>query len=451
MKPFFRLLMTLLLGLIVGLGSGAAQELTIEITQGVEGAAPIAVVPLGWQGAGVPPEDVADIVSANLARSGRFEPLSPRRYLDRSSELSQVNFANWRSLGVDYLVVGQLRPDPGGYVIQVQLADVFQGGELLSYTFSVGPGQLRRGAHHVSDLIYQRILGEAGAFETRIAYVSALAEPAPTVPTAPTAPAGGMPTPPNTMYTLVVADSDGYNPQVVLRSPLPVMSPAWSPDGNRLAYVSFEGRRSQIVVQDLYSGARRTISEFPGINGAPAWSPDGRRLAVTLSRDGNPEVYILDLNGGAPRRLTNNTAIDTEPAWSPDGQWIVFTSDRGGSPQLYRVRAEGGSAERLTFEGTYNAGASFAPDGITLALVHRRQGRFHVATLEMNSRKLLVLSKGGLDESPSFAPNGRMIIYATAQGARGILATVSADGRVEQTLLSREGDVRDPAWAPLTR
>lgn len=445
MKPLLRLLTTLLLGLTAGFGPAAAQELTIEITQGVEGAVPIAVVPFGWQGAGVPPEDLAGIVAADLARSGRFETLSPRQYLDRPSDLSQVEFPNWRAMGADYVAVGQLRPDPGGYVIQVQLADVFQGSELFSYTFSIGPNQLRRGAHHVSDLIYQQITGEPGAFETRIAYVSALTG------AAPPAPAGTVPVPPSITYTLVVADADGYNPQVVLRSPLPVMSPAWSPDANRLAYVSFEGRRSQIVVQDLYSGARRTVSEFPGINGAPAWSPDGRRLAATLSRDGNPEVYIIDLNGGPPRRLTNNTAIDTEPAWSPDGQWIVFTSDRGGSPQLYRVRAEGGSAERLTFDGNYNARASFAPDGRSVALVHRRQGRFHIAVLDLGSRKLQVLSKGGMDESPSFAPNGRMIIYATAQGQRGILAAVSADGRMEQNLVSREGDVRDPAWAPLPR
>lgn len=419
-----RLLRTLTLAGLVLTAATARAQLTIEITRGVESALPIAVVPFAAQGS--VPQDIAAIVSANLARSGRFDVLPREAYNDRPSALSQVNPELWRAMRVDNVVVGQVVPSPAGFTVQVELGEVFQGQQLLAQSFTVGADQLRRVAHRISDLIYERLTGEPGAFDTRIAYVTQQ---------------GGT-------YSLVVADSDGHNPVVVLRSTEPVMSPAWSPEGARLAYVSFEGKRAQVVVQDVYTGQRQVIAAHPGINGAPAWSPDGQRIALTLSRDGNPEIYVTDVRGGSLRRITENTAIDTEPAWSPDSRYIYFTSDRGGGPQIYRVSATGGAAERVTFEGSYNSRASLSPDGNAMALVHRRDGRFHIAVMDLRTRQLRILSPGGLEESPSMAPNGRMVIYANGRGG---LAAVSVDGRVQQRLEAPGADVREPAWSPRLR
>ncbi|MFO1359378.1 Tol-Pal system beta propeller repeat protein TolB [Plasticicumulans sp.] len=406
----------------------ARAELTIEIVKGVEGALPIAIAPFGGN-AGLP-ADISAIITADLKRSGRFSPLASSQYADRPTELSQVNYASFRSIGVPHLAVGQVRAGGAGYAVQFQLADVYQGSQLLGSSFDVRSGDLRRVAHHIADLIYEKLTGEKGAFNTRIAYVTARG---------------------TSSYTLVVADSDGYNPQVVLRSPLPVMSPAWSPDGSKLAYVSFENRAAQIVVQNVFTGARQTISASPGINGAPAWSPDGSQLAFTLSKDGNPEIYRYDLASRQTQRLTSTSAIDTEATWSPDGGSIVFTSDRGGGPQLYRMPASGGGAERLTFSGDYNSRPTFSPDGKSIAYVTRSGGRFHIAVMDASGRNTRLLTDGGMDESPSFAPNGGMILYATQQGGRGVLAAVSTDGRVRQTLLSTDGEVREPAWSPYGR
>ena len=417
--------------------SGAANTwaaLTIEITQGMEGALPIAIVPFAWQGAGTEPLQISEIVSADLRRSGKFNPLDEADMISRPVTPDQIRFQNWRLLNTDYLVIGQLQQSgPDQFTAQFQLFDVFKGEQLAGFTIPSQRVDLRRLAHHISDLIYEKLTGEPGAFNSRVAYVTKSGSRG------------------SESYQLQIADSDGYNPQTILRSSEPLMSPAWSADGMQLAYVSFENRIAEIYVQELETGNRRQVAAYPGINGAPAWSPNGRELALTLSRDGNPEIYVLDLATSRLRRLTNNAAIDTEPAWMPDGRSLVFTSDRGGAPQIYRIAAGGGRAERLTFEGRYNAGADVSPDGRTLAMVHGENGRYRIATLDLETGLFRVLTDGSLDESPSFAPNGAVIIYATREGNREVLSAVSVDGSFRQRLSLQAGNVREPAWSPLIR
>jgi len=425
---FTRVTTLLLLLLITG---PAHSALTIEITQGVEGAVPIAVVPFGWSGGGAAPENISAIIGADLDRSGRFESLADRDLVAHPTEATQVQFQNWRMVNVDYLVIGRIAPTGAGrYDVQFQLFDVFRSKQLIGFSFPTAQGELRRVAHHISDLIYKEITGERGAFNTQIAYVTS----------------SGIGK--NKTYTLLVADSDGYDPHKILTSQQPLMSPSWSPDARQVAYVSFEKKTAEIYVQKVGTGVRHRIASFKGINGAPAWSPDGRHLALTLSRDGDPEIYVMDVNGNNLRRLTRNAAIDTEPAWMPDGRSIVFTSDRGGSPQLYRMPATGGTAQRLTFEGKYNAGADISPDGSKIALVHGEGGRYRIAVYDLQTRRMRLLTDGSLDESPSFAPNGSMIIYATDAGNRGVLAAVSVDGRFKQRFSLQAGNVREPVWSP---
>ena len=392
--------LAVLLASVFSLATAHAQ-INLDITKGVGGnGIPIAVVPFG----GRAPENIASIVAADLKRTGKFMPQSST---DRA----------------DYAVVGQAAPGGSrGYIVQFQLTGA-QGSQLLSLSFDVPGNQLRAVAHRISDLIYEKLTNEKGLAGTRIAYV-ALGRG---------------------VHYLVVSDADGNNPQVILRSSQPIMSPAWSPDGSKLAYVSFEGRRAQIIVQDVYTGARRSVSAAPGINGAPSWSPDGRRLVFTLSQDGNPEIYALDLASQYPVRLTSSSSIDTEAVWLPDGS-IVFTSDRGGSPQLYRIGPGGGSPQRLTFQGNYNARPTVSPDGRYIAMVHQRGGRFYIAVLDLKTRQFRVLTSGGLDESPSFAPDGKTIIYSNGRG----VATVSVDGGASREIALR-GNARDAAWAPYGR
>ncbi|GAB6044182.1 Tol-Pal system beta propeller repeat protein TolB [Endothiovibrio diazotrophicus] len=434
MNVLNRLFWFLLLAL--WLAAPARAVLTIEITEGVEGAAPIAVVPFGWEGPGTPPPiNVGQVVAADLQRTGRFAPIAEGDLLGRPTAGNEVRFPDWRMLGAESLVVGRLRPaQPAGYVVQFQLFDVFKAKQLTGYSFSAKAEDLRRVAHRISDIVYEQLTGQPGAFSTRIAYVTAERL------------GGGQ-----SRYALQVADADGVDPQTILRSDEPIMSPNWSPDGSRLAYVSFEKKHSAIYVQDVATGRRQVVAEYPGINGAPAWSPDGRRLALTLSREDNPDIYLLELATKELRRLTTNAAIDTEPTWTPDGSAILFTSDRGGGPQVYRMAASGGTAQRLTFEGSYNARPTVSPDGRSLAVVHAERGAFRIAVYDLESHTLRVLTKGSLDESPSFAPNGSMIIYATEYQNRGVLSAVSVDGRVHQRLLLSEGDVREPVWSPFRR
>ncbi len=414
--------------------SSLANALTIEITQGAEGALPIAVVPMRWLGdPGKPPgEDLSAVVSADLARSGRFKPLPRGDMLARPGQGSEVDFRDWRAVSVDTLVVGQVKPNgPGGYLVRFQLFDVYRGEQLAGYSIPTTAADLRATAHSIADLIYEALTGEPGAFATRIAYISSIDTGED-----------------KRRVELQVADADGENPQTIVSSLEPLLSPSWSPDGRRIAYVSFEQGRPAIWLQEVFTGRREKLTGFKGINGAPAFSPDGRRLALTLSKDGNPDIFVLDLASRQLKALTRHWSIDTEPAWSPDGKQIVFTSDRGGSPQIYRMPATGGEPSRLTFEGSYNAKASFSPDGKRLALVTRDNGSYRIGVLDLANRSLQIVSDGKLDESPSFAPNGSMIIYGSRADGKGVLAAVSTDGRVRQRLRLRTGDVREPVWSP---
>ncbi len=409
--------------------------LEIEITQGVEAGIPVALVPFEWRGVGQPPQSLSDIIGSDLRRSGRFEMIPERDFVSRPSDHTGINFKDWRLIKAEALVVGRIENLGGDrYRVQFQLFDVFKGKQLAGSVYpSVPAGSLRKLAHQISDIIHEKLTGEPGPFDTRIAYVTLEK-------------VGGKP-----RYLLEVADSDGFGAQTILESDEPILSLAWSPDGARLAYVSFEQGRSMIYVQQLRDGSREQVAAFPGLNGAPAWSPDGRRLAMSLSKDGNPEIYVMELATRNVQRLTNHHAIDTEPAWSPDGRHIVFTSDRAGKPQIYRMRGDGAGVERLTFEGKYNARPSYSPDGKRLTLITNQGGGYHVAVFLIDGRGLLELTDSDLDESPSFAPNGGMILYATQQGGSAVLAAVSADGRVKQVLRFQRGEVREPAWSPYNR
>ncbi len=405
--------------------------LTIEITKGVESGIPVAVVPFSWQGYQAPPQDIAEVIQADLVRSGRFDAIPPADFLSRPHSDKEVKFKDWRLIKAEALVVGSVRElGADRFQVQMQLFDVFKGTQLAGYRYTVAGRQMRKLAHQMADIIYEKLTGHPGAFDTRIAYVTV---------------EGGAS---GRKFLLRVADSDGYGPQTILESWQPLMSPSWSADGKRLAYVSFENRRSMVFVQDVASGRRTKVASFGGINSAPAWSPDGRELALVLSRDGNPEIYRINLATKALRRLTQHHAIDTEPTWSPDGKHIVFTSDRSGGPQLYRMNADGSGVKRLTFEGGYNAGANYAHDGKSVTLVSREKGGYRIAILDLRNLALQVLTDARLDESPSFAPNGQMILYATEEQGRGVLVAISSDGRVRNLLKFQQGDVREPAWSP---
>lgn len=405
--------------------------LRIEITKGVEGAAPIAVIPFAVKGN--VPVDVSGVITSDLQRSGKFAPLEKQKLLATPSQPEQVNYKLWRVAGIDHIVIGQTTEvSPGQYDTVFRLLDVFKGKQVLGYQFRDTAKTLRSRAHEISDLIYEKITGQKGAFDTYIAYITVERK------------VGMQP-----RYKLQVADTDGYNPQTVLTSSQPIMSPAWSPDGTRLAYVSFEDKRSEIFIQNLATRQRQKLSLSQGINGSPVWSPDGRQLAITMSKgSGNPDIYLYNLASGKLTQVTRNWGIDTEPSWMPDGKSLVFTSSRSGKPQIYRKSINGGQAKRITFEGDYNANAQISPDGKSMAYVTGTGNRFRIAIMDLGTGYIQVLTDGQLDESPSFAPNGSMILYATQDGERGVLAAVSSDGRFKQKLVLSEGDVREPTWAP---
>lgn len=418
--------------MVVALGSYSVfchAELTIEINEGtVVDGIPVAVVPFASQGA---PVDIGAIINADLARSGYFRMMPRGSMPSQPSIASQVQFPQWQGLGQNYMAVGQINGNGGQYNVQFQLLDVSKGGAMMGYQMASSADDLRRTAHHIADLIFEKLTGKKGVFNGRIAYV--------------TSDRKGK----ESQHKLQVSDTDGFNPQTIASSTQPLMSPSWSPDKKKVAYVSFEKHNAAIYVQTLATGERTRVAEFPGINGAPAWSPDGSKLALTLSKDGSPDIYTLDVSSRVLRRITKSFSIDTEPVWSPDGNNIVFTSDRGGKPQLYITSSQGGGEEqRITFSGDYNARASFSPDGQNIAMVHGNGGDYRIAVLDVNSKGINVLTNGPSDESPSFAPNGSMILYASKKGQTGFLSAVTLDGKMQQRMVFNSGEVREPAWAP---
>lgn len=420
--------------LLLPLAAFAQQKgLEIDIVGGNASALPIAVVPMAYDGATPPSTDVAAVVRADLDRSGQFRNLPEAQIVDRPSRGSEVQYATWRALKQDYLVVGRvLDAGAGAYRVEYELFDVARGERLLGLAMTARSNAMRDVGHQMADAIYEKITGVRGAFWTRIAYITATGSG-------------------NAMrYALMVADSDGYNPQTIVRSAEPLLSPAWSPDGRRLAYVSFERGNSAIYTQDINSGARELVTSFRGVNASPSFSPDGRKLAVSLSRSGNPEIYVMDLASKGLTQLTNHFSIDTEPRFSADGSTVYFTSDRGGRPQIYQVPATGGSATRVTFQGNYNATASISHDDKLIAVAQGSGNTYRIAVMDrsLGSPRWNTLSPGSLDESPSFAPNASMLLYAAREGRRGVLYAVSADGRVRQRLVLADGDVREPAWSP---
>ena len=431
-----RLLSRLLLSLFLcGAPLAAlAQGLDIGVVSGNEAALPIAVVPMPYQGTGPAPEtDIAGVIRADLNRSGQFRSLAEGSLPERPTRGSEIRFPTWQLLKQDFVVVGRVADTgDGGYRVEYELFDIARQERLLGLALSGRGKGLRDVAHQVADQIYEKILGVRGAFWTRIAYVTATGVG------------------PSMRYALMVADSDGFNPQPVTRSGEPLLSPAWSPDGKRIAYVSFERGNSTIYVQEIATGAREVLASFKGINGAPAFSPDGRRMAMTLSKGGNPEIYVMDLGTKALTQVTRHFGIDTEAVWTPDGN-LVFTSDRAGKPQLYQVAAGGGEPARISFAGDSNAKASVSFDGKKVAAAQGNGNTYRIAVLDRGfggTGRWQSLSPGSLDESPTFAPNASMLMYAAKEGRRGVLWAVSADGRVRQRLVLADGDVREPAWSP---
>lgn len=418
------------------LGGTALADITVEITKGGVARTPVAVVPFGWAGPSADmPLDIAGVIAADLQRSGRFEPIAEEDMLQKPTTGAEVDFDDWSFVKAEAVVVGRVeQTGDNAYTVSFQLFDVFRRQQLVGYRIPASRGTMRRVAHRAADMIYEKLTGIKGVFATKVAFVTVERDQT------------------GQTFRLVVADQDGENETVIMQSTDPIMSPAWSPDSRRLAYVSFENNRSSVWVQTLRTGNRIQVSNKPGINGAPAFSPDGRKLVLTLGGlDGNLDINVLDLSTRQTRRLTTHRAIDTEGSWSPDGRYIYFTSDRSGGPQIYRVRADGGTPERVTFEGSYNARPRLSPDGERLAMVHLDRGNYRIAVMDVDRKDVLVVSAGNQDESPSFAPNSDTLIYATRQAKNGVLETVTADGLIRQRVSSGQGDVREPVWSPFPR
>ena len=404
----------------------AAAQFRVEVSGVGLTQFPFSVV--AFRGNDAASEDIAAIVRADLERSGQFRFVAPAP--GALDETSRPDLSPWRDKGADSLVTGSvMRLADGRFDVRFRLWDVVRGQDLGGLSYPVGPQALRLAAHRIADYVFEKLTGEKGVFSTRIAYVTKA----------------------GTRHTLWVADADGEGARSALSSPEPIISPNWAPNGSQLAYVSFEARKPVIYAHDVATGRRRLLANFKGSNSAPAWSPDGRQLVATLSLSGNAQIYVMDANGGDPKRLTQTSSIDTEPVFSADGKTIFFVSDRGGSPQIYRMDAGGGNAKRLTFNGNYNISPSASPDGRWLAFISRVNGAFRLHVLELANGTVTAISETSADESPSFAPNSRMIIYATRDKGQEALMTTSVDGRIKSRLAGAQGDIREPEWGPFLR
>lgn len=412
--------------------SVAQAVLKIDITEGFEGALPIAVMPFQWSGAKKTADgDVSAIIMSDLARSGKFSPVAEKDLIARPQKLEDVDYKTWRIAGMDHIVIGNVdKQADGSYKVQFRLIDILKAEQVLGYSFKATDATLRTVAHEISDYIFTHITGLPGAFNTRIAYVTIKRDKK------------------SYQSQLQVSDTDGYNPQTLLTSDEPIMSPTWSPDGSELAYVSFENGQAEIYTQNIFTGVRKSRSKYAGLNGSPAWSPDGKKLVMTLSKDGNPDIYILSLADNKLQRLTNHWSIDTEAVWTPDGKSIIYTSSRSGNPQLYQQSVTAKTdPERLTYEGNYNASASVSADGKSVAYVHGEGNIYRIAVLELATKSSRILTDGPLDESPVYAPNNSMILFASQEKNEAVLAAVSVDGRQRQRLAFTNGEVREPSWA----
>ncbi|WP_339521995.1 Tol-Pal system beta propeller repeat protein TolB [Pseudomonas sp. EA_35y_Pfl2_R111] len=426
------LMRIVLLGLTLMVGTVQAAD-PLVISSGTDRATPIAVVPFGWQGGNVLPEDMAEIIGNDLRNSGVFEPIPRQNMISLPTQATEVIYRDWQALGAQYVLVGNIVPNAGRLQVQFALFNVATQQQVMTGSVGGGVDQLRDMAHHIADQSFEKLTGVKGAFSTRMLYVTAERFAVN-----------------NTRYTLQRSDYDGARAVTLLQSREPILSPSFAPDGKRIAYVSFEQKRPRIFVQHIDTGRREQITNFEGLNGAPAWSPDGNRLAFVLSRDGNPEIYVMDMGTRQLRRVTNQPSIDTEPFWGKDGQTLYFTSDRSGKPQIYKTNINGGSAERVTFIGNYNANPKLSADEKTLVMIHRQDGYtvFKVAAQDLQRGNLRILSDTSLDESPTVAPNGTMVIYATRQQGRGVLVLASTNGRVRLPLPTAQGEVREPSWSP---
>lgn len=428
------LIRIVLLGLTMLVGTVQAAD-PLLITGGANSATPIAVVPFGWQGGTVLPEDMSEIIGNDLRNSGYFEPIPRQNMISLPTQAAEVIYRDWKVLGAQYVLVGSIVPAAGRLQVQFALFNVATEQQVFAGTVSGSTDQLRDMAHYVSDQAFEKLTGVKGAFSTRMLFVTAERFSVN-----------------NTRYTLQRSDYDGARAVTLLQSREPILSPRYAPDGRRIAYVSFEQKRPRIFIQHIDTGRREQITNFEGLNGAPAWSPEGNRLAFVLSKDGNPEIYVMDLGSRQLRRVTNHMAIDTEPFWGADGQTLYFTSDRAGKPQIYKANINGGEPQRVTFVGNYNANPKLSADEKTLVMIHRQDGftNFKVAALDLTRAGAAprILSNTSLDDSPTVAPNGTMLIYATRQQGQGVLMLVSTNGRVRLPIPTVQGDIREPSWSP---